>query len=132
MPLVIENPTEKVFEIWKSKMEKVVDGLSMEASEKVYNGKSYARLLYLGSTIAGSDLEGDECAVKIDFQTECFCSGYKSLTAVYKIDETSRKAMVDMGFRCTYQNSVENIDETIKRVVSRYSMLYTGQLLGEE
>lgn len=132
MPQIIKNPTEKVFEIWKTKMEKVVDGLSMEPSEKVYNGKSYARLLYLGSVIAESDLEGDECAVRIDFQTECFYSGYKALTAVYEIDEISRQAMIDMGFRCTYQSLVENINENIKRVVSRYSRLYAGKLLGEE
>lgn len=131
MPQIIKNPTAKVFEIWKSKMEKVVDGLSMEPSINAYNGKPYARLLYLGSVIAASDLEGDECAVRINFQTECFCGGNKALSIVYEIDEISRQAMVDMGFRCTYQDSVENIDETIKRVVSRYSRIYTGQLLGE-
>ena len=131
MPEIIRSPVSKVFERWEASMKPVVDSLSMEPSKKRERFETYARLLYMGSVLVSSDLEGDECATNISFQTECFAKGTKALSKVFDIDDISRKAMVDMGFRCTYQSLVENADSTIKRVVSRYSRVYTGQLLGE-
>lgn len=40
--------------------------------------------------------------------------------------------MIGMGFRRTYgPELMGNADDSIKRLVSRYTRIYTGQLLGE-
>ena len=73
---------------------------------------------------------GDECATTPSFQSESYATGSKASSKAYEIDDASHKAMVGMGFRRIYgpvrQN---NADNSIKRVVSRYSRIYTGTLL---
>lgn len=134
MPDTIKNPISEVFNRWSKAVEPVVgkNNYSMDKSQTIASTKkAYARLLMLGNTTRNSDLEGDECATLISFQTESYASGANDLSKVYdEIDEASHKAMVGMGFRRIYgpelQNNAEN---SIKRVVSRYSRTYTGQFL---
>lgn len=128
----IKNPVEKIFKRWSEEAAKPTCGknYSMDMSNTPASFP-YMRMLYMGGVHRAGDLEGDECAITISVQIECFASGSKALSKVYDLDDASHKSMVGMGFRRTYQNLIENSDSTIKRVVSRYSRVYTGQLLGE-
>jgi len=133
MPVTVDNPVEKVFKRWSEEAAKPTCGenYSMDMS-KIPAKFPYMRMLYMGGTHSEGDLEGDECAITISFQIECFANGSNALSKAYDLDDVSHKSMIGMGFRRTYQNLVENADSTIKRVVSRYSRIYTGQLLGEK
>lgn len=96
------------------------------------NKTKYARIFMMGNPTRDGDLEGDECSTIPAFQVDSFAKGTKALSEVYDIDNVSHKTMVSMGFRRTYgPELLENSDSTIKRVVSRYNRVYTGQLLGE-
>lgn len=133
MPDVIINPVSEVFERWSKAVEPVVGkgNYSMDKSQTIASTKkTYARLLMLGNPTANSDLEGDECATMLSFQAESYASGTKGLSKVYEIDGASHKAMIGMGFRRAYgPELLNNAEGSIKRVVSRYSRIYTGQLL---
>lgn len=134
MPDVINNPVFDVFERWSKEIEPVVGkgNFSMEKSQTIASTKkTYARLLMLGNPTTNSDLEGDECATMPSFQVESYASsGTKSLSKAYEIDSASHKAMVGMGFRRSYGPEPQNnAEDSIKRVVSRYNRIYTGQLL---
>lgn len=92
--------------------------------------KTYARLFLLGSPTVRSNLEGDECATMPSFQVESYASGAKGSSKAYDIDAVIHETMVGMGFRRTYGPVKQsNADNSIKRVVSRYSRIYTGTLL---
>lgn len=131
---VIEPPIEKVFERWRTEAAEPIckENVSMDISVKP--GRfPYMRLLYLGGIHNAGDIYGNEAAITISFQVESFANGTKALSKAYEMDTKSHKSMVGMGFRRTYQDLVENqADSRIKRVVSRYSRVYTGYLLGEE
>ena len=135
MPDTIESPVLEVFSRWGAAVSKITgaDNYSMDGSETNASGKkAYAQLYMLGNPTLRSDLEGNECATTPSFQVDSFASGTKPLTKVYKIDDASHKAMVDMGYRRTYgPELMENADGSIKRVVSRYSRVYAGKLLNE-
>ena len=134
MLITVDNPAVKVFERWRAKIKestKVGENVSMDVS-RVPSSFPYIRMSYLGGVQARGDLDGNECATTISFQIESFASGQKRLTDVYALDDASHKIMIEMGFRRTYNGQVENIDEGIARVISRYSRLYAGKLLGEE
>lgn len=128
----VDNPVEKVFQCWAEGAAKPICGknYSMDMS-KIPATFPYMRMMYLGGITTRTDLEGNESAMNISFQIESFANGSNSLSKVYQMDDASHKCMVGMGFRRTYQNLIENSDSKIKRVVSRYSRVYTGQLLGE-
>lgn len=129
----MKNPVLDVFTVWGAAMEPVVGSgnYSMEDSSTIYK-TPYACLKMMGSSGARWDIEGDECATMPTFQVDSFASGQKALSKAYKIDEKSHEAMSSMGFR-RYEGPTErpNVDKRIKRVVSRYRMLYTGQLMEE-
>lgn len=133
MPDVIKNPISEVFKRWSKAVEPVVGkgNYSMDKSQTIASTKkAYARLLMLGNPTVNSDLEGDECATMLSFQAESYASGTKDLSKVYEIDGASHKAMISMGFRRAYgPELLNNAEGSIKRVVSRYSRIYTGQLL---
>lgn len=133
MPDVVKNPVSDVFERWSKAIEPVVGkgNYAMDKSQTIASTKkTYARLLMLGNPTYRGDLEGDECATTASFQTESYSSGTKALSKAYEIDNASHEAMVDMGFRRTYGPEPQNnSDDSIKRVISRYSRIYTGQLL---
>lgn len=133
MVVTVDNPVEKVFKRWSEEAAKPLCGgnYSMDMS-KIPATFPYMRMMYMGGITTRTDLEGNESAMNISFQIESFANGSNSLSKVYQMDDASHKCMVGMGFRRTYQNLIENSDSKIKRVVSRYSMIYTGQLLGEK
>ena len=130
MPETIKNPVSDVFEHWKTAMEaKIgVGNCSMDSSSLIAKAP-YARLQLMSNPGYRWDLEGNENATTLSFQAESFADGQKALTKVYDIDDVSHKAMASMGFRRTYgPELIENADKSIKRVVSRYSRVYTGFL----
>lgn len=135
MPDTVKNPVLDVYTRWSSAIEPIVGkgNFSMEDSGTLANEKTkYATLIMLGNPTNSGTLEGDESSTIPSFQVDSYARGTKALSTAYAIDDVSHKAMVGMGFRRTYgpeKNS--NADSTIKRVVSRYSRVYTGQLLGE-
>lgn len=131
----VENPVSKVYARWVAEIEKKVGkgNYSMSQSGTLASNKTkYARIFMMGNLTRDGDLEGDECSTIPAFQVDSFAKGTKALSEVYVIDDVSHRAMVGMGFRRTYgPELLENSDSTIKRVVSRYSRVYTGQLFGE-
>lgn len=122
-----------MFSRWLRAIEPVVGkgNYSMDESQTIASTKkTYARLFLLGSPTARSNLEGDECATMPSFQVESYASGAKGSSKAYDIDAVSHETMVSMGFRRTYGPVKQsNADNSIKRVVSRYSRIYTGTLL---
>ena len=136
MPTTLGNPIDKIFNRWSALIEKTVGkgNCSMEDSATLASSKAkYATLKLLGNPTTNSDLEGDECATTISFQTDCYAKETKGASIAYSIDSASHAAMLSMGFRRTYgAELIASTDSKIKRVVSRYSCIYTGKLLGEE
>lgn len=132
----VDNPVSKVYARWSTAIEKKVGrgNYSMSQSGTLASNKTkYARIFMMGNPGNAWDLEGDECATIPSFQVDSFAKGTKALSEVYAIDDVSHKAMIGMGFRRSYgPELLENADSTIKRVVSRYSRIYAGQLLGEK
>lgn len=135
MPTVVNNPVSEVFLRWSKSVEPIVgkSNYSMEKSQTIATDKKkYARLFLMGNPTQSSSLGGDECATILSFQTECYASGVKSLSTAYEIDNVSHQSMISMGFRRTYgPEEVANSEKNLKRIISRYSRVYTGQLLGE-
>lgn len=135
MPVTVDNPVSKVYARWQEEIIKIVGkgNFSMSQSGTLASNKTkYARIFMMGNPTRDGDFEGDECSTIPAFQVDSFAKGTKALSEVYDIDNVSHKTMVSMGFRRTYgPELLENSDSTIKRVVSRYSRVYTGQLLGE-
>lgn len=136
MPDTVKNPVSDVFARWGAEIEKIVGkgNFSMERSGTLASNKTkYARIFLMGNPGAAWDLEGDECATTPSFQVESFAKGTKALSMVYEIDDASHRALTACGFRRTYgPEQIENSDSAIKRVVSRYSRVYTGYLSVEQ
>lgn len=135
MPEMLKNPISEIYKRWNKAIEPVVGkgNFSMDRSQTLASGKkAYARLYMLGNVLTEGDLEGDECATVPTVQIECFAAGTNPIAKVYQIDEKSHQSMIGMGFRRTYgPELMGNVDDSIKRLVSRYTRIYTGQLLGE-
>lgn len=133
MITTIEPPVLEVFERWRKAVEPIVGkgNFSMEKSQTIASGKTkYVRLFMMGNPTQSTSLEGHECATVLSFQTESYASGIKALSTAYEIDSKSHQAMVSMGFRRTYgPEEVANSEKSFKRIISRYSRIYTGQLL---
>lgn len=133
MITTIEPPVLEVFERWRKAVEPIVGkgNFSMEKSQTIASGKTkYARLSMMGNPTQSTSLEGHECATVLSFQTESYASGTKALSTAYEIESKSHQAMVSMGFRRTYgPEEVANSEKSFKRIISRYSRIYTGQLL---
>lgn len=133
MITTIEPPVLEVFERWRKAVEPIVGkgNFSMEKSQTIASGKTkYVRLFMMGNPTQSTSLEGHECATVLSFQTESYASGTKALSTAYEIDSKSHQAMVSMGFRRTYgPEEVANSEKSFKRIISRYSRIYTGQLL---
>lgn len=129
---VIENPFSKVFERWGESMEKIVgDNYSQEKSSTIAKAP-YARMFLMGNPGMRWDLEGNECSTTLAVQCESFADGTKAIQKAYSIDTASHKAMTDMGFRRSFgPELVDNAEAKIKRVISRYTMAYTGYFKGE-
>lgn len=132
MPDIVKNPISEVFKQWRSVVEPVVGkgNISQDMSQTIASTKKmYARLYMLGNPGGRWDLEGDECATNPSFQAESFATDPKGTEKAYEIDEVSHQVMTDLGFRRSYgPELISNTDSKIKRVVSRYTRLYTGQI----
>jgi hypothetical protein len=133
MPDTINNPVSEVFSRWSKDIQPTVGkgNFSMEKSQTIATDKKkYARLFLMGNPTQSSSLDGSECATVLSFQTESYASGVKALSTAYEIDSKSHEAMISMGFRRTYgPEEVANSEKSFKRIISRYSRIYTGQLL---
>nr|DAF65417.1 MAG TPA: hypothetical protein [Siphoviridae sp. ctbbV81] len=133
MPTVIYPPVEETLLRWSKIVGAFVGkgNYSMEKSQTIATDKKkYARLFLMGNPTQSSSLDGSECATVLSFQTESYASGVKALSTAYEIDSKSHQAMVSMGFRRTYgPEEVANSEKSFKRIISRYSRIYTGQLL---
>jgi hypothetical protein len=133
MPDIINNPVSEVFSRWSKDIQPTVGkgNFSMEKSQTIATDKKkYARLFLMGNPTQSSSLDGSECATVLSFQVESYASGTKALSTAYEIDSKSHQAMISMGFRRTYgPEEVANSEKSFKRIISRYSRIYTGQLL---
>lgn len=128
MSEALNNPVEDFYKAWKNAMKTAipVDKISSDMASTAAS-TPYARMFLMQNPTADSDLEGNECATDISFQVEIFTSGNKALDKAYAYDAVSHQAMISLGFRRTYGASlIDNADSNVKRLVSRYSMLYTG------
>lgn len=124
----VKNPSADVFERWSEAVEAVVGhgNCSGDMTSKVAQAP-YARMFLMGNPGTAWDLEGDECATSPSFQCESFADGSRALRTVYQIDDASHKAMTEMGFRRTFgPELVTNDNPLIRRVISRYTRIYTG------
>jgi hypothetical protein len=133
MPTVIYPPVEEALLRWSKIVGAFVGkgNYSMEKSQTIATDKKkYARLFLMGNPTQSSSLDGSECATVLSFQTESYASGVKALSTAYEIDSKSHEAMISMGFRRTYgPEEAANSEKSFKRIISRYSRIYTGQLL---
>ena len=128
MSEALNNPVVDFYKAWKNAIKTVipVDKISSDTASTAAS-TPYARMFLMQNPTADSDLEGNECATDISFQVEIFTSGNKALDKAYAYDAVSHQAMISLGFRRTYGASlIDNAESNVKRLVSRYSMLYTG------
>lgn len=127
---VVKNPVSEIFSAWGKVMEEVVGSgnYTMSSSKTLAKFTKFARMFLMGNPGTRWDLEGDECGTNLSFQVDSFATGQKALSVVYDIDSSSHEVMTNLGFRRTYGPELQEDDSNIKRVTSRYSRLYTGQL----
>lgn len=128
---IIIPPQDKVFEKWGQAVKSVVGDNYSYNEKSTMSTYPYMRLFDIGVREVSSDLEGDECAIEIDFQVESYARGQLASSTVKKLDIVSHRALKNMGCKRIFSGAVENIDSSIKRYVSRYTLLYTGYLIGE-
>lgn len=124
----VKNPVLDVFEHWESYIRTIVgENHSMDWSTQVEQ-VPWARLLLMGNPTRQADLEGNEIATNVSFQAESYANGRNALTDAYRIDDVSHQAMIDLGFTRTYGPELirNNNNPLTRRVVSRYSRIYTG------
>ena len=135
MNTVIENPLDKVFARWSAAIEPVVGkgNYSMSSSRTVFNSDKYPRIFMMGNPTRSTDLTGNETSSLLSFQVDSFAkAGNGGAKNAYDIDAASHRVMLNLGFRRSYgPEEIENIDDNVIRVTSRYNRIYTGQLLGE-
>ena len=128
----VKNPVFEIFEIWKNQMQKDIPDIQVSydlSATMAKDKKKYARLFMMGNPGSRWDLEGDECATTPSIQIESFSKDPEGTTKAYEIDGISHQILTDLGFRRKNgPNLIANIDSRIKRVVSQYERLYTGQL----
>lgn len=128
---VVKNPVQEIFENWGNAMREVVgENYTMDETQTISNEKKvFARMEMLGAPGVRYDLEGNESLIMPSFQVDSYAAGQKGLSRAYEIDEASHKAMTAMRFRRTYgPQTMNNLDSNLKRVVSRYSRVYSGTL----
>lgn len=130
---VVKNPLEDVSGLLKQAVapEHIKEENFYVDENDIIAGFPAVRLLYLGGPLYDGDIEGDECATTISFQVESYATGPNKLVAqksAWDLDAVCHGLMTDLGFRRSYQNLVSTNDSNVKRVVSRYSRIYTGEL----
>lgn len=133
MAITIKNPLEEVSGLLMAAVapEYIREENFYVDVNDIVAGFPAVKLLYMGGTLIRSDLQNDECGINITFQVESYATGANKLTAqeqAWELDAVCHQAMQDMGFRRGYHNMVPTRDSNVRRVVSRYSRLYTGEL----
>lgn len=126
--MIVKNPIGEVFLAFRAALEPICGpgNVSMEQSATIQKAP-YARIYLMGAPGAGHDLNGNEAATMLSIQAEYFADGEYAVEDAYDIDETGHIVLTGLGFRRTYgPELVTNIDNSIKRVVSRYRRIYTG------
>lgn len=134
MQTVIENPLDKVFSRWAEAIETVVGkgNYSMSSSRTIFNSDKYARIFMMGNPTRSTDLTGNETSSLLSFQVDSFAKGDYGIKIAYDIDAVSHQVFLSLGFRRSFgPEELEDIDNNVARVTSRYNRIYTGQLLGE-
>lgn len=116
--------------IFKGNMSHICENISLEKSAEIAKFP-YIHFQLLGAPTSHSDLEGDECAVNISFQLDCYSN--VSASDAYRISEESHKVlkgilMCDRNFGPEF---LKNADSAIRRVTSRYSRIFTGEFTKE-
>lgn len=124
----VKNPITQVFGEWSKKMRTVVGHNNVRVSSSgLVASAPFARIFLMGAPTHRKTLDGTEASVTLSMQTDVFSSGERGLSDAYDYDQESHDAMVSMGFRRTYgPELIDNADSDIKRVVSRYSLIYTN------
>lgn len=122
----VSNPIETIYLKWKSAVEPVVgkNNTSMENKQTI-STFPYANMRLMGMPTASSDLNGNEGAIMPAIQIDLYTN--KALSKLYELDSVSHGAMVSMRFRRTYgPELLDSTDNSIKRLVSRYSRILGG------
>lgn len=120
--LTVQSIIEQTYEKWSEAIsEKVGDNYSMENSETV-SSLPYCSLYFLGVNGNTYDLDGAEGTVIPTLQVDIYTTGQKALSQAYEIDNVSHETLVRMGYRrTTGPELVQATDQSIKRLVNRYS-----------
>ena len=124
----LDNPRVSLWSAWKAPMVELLGekNVSNDISSTVAK-TPYARMTVMGNPTADSNLDGDECATTLNVQCETFTSGQKAMSKAYDIDAVSHATMIGLGFQRTFgPELVENEETNIKRIISRYSRVFTG------
>lgn len=121
MALSIKIPILEIYDRLKKAVKPLCNNTSMSFSEK-QSEFPYYYISLLGASTNDKDLEGDEATILLSVQCESFADGIGALNKAFAIDDLSHQEMINMGFNRQYgPQEMINSDETIKRVVSRYS-----------
>lgn len=130
MAIVVKNPVFDVSDRLGEVVKEVVGENYFTSPNDTIINTPAVRLLYLGGPLVEGDIEGDECAINASFQVESFATGQgvEAQKKAWELDAVCHQAMINMGFRRSYNSLVETQNSNVKRVVSRYSRIYTGQL----
>lgn len=124
----VSNPIVTIYSKWKEAVEPVVgkNNTSMENSQ-IISKMPYANMRLMGTPTASADLNGNECAIMPAIQIDVYTNGTKALSKAYDIDSVSHASMVAMRFKRTYgPELIDGTDNSIKRLVSRYSRILGG------
>lgn len=120
--LTVKSIIETVYEKWSDAVkDKVGNNYSMENSSTVTK-LPYASLYFMGLPTNERILDGSESAVIPSLQVDIYTNGQKAITKAYEIDEISHNTLLSMGFqRTSGPELTQNVDPSIKRLMSRYS-----------
>lgn len=132
--VAIENPIAEIYDRWVEAVEPVVgeNKYSVGVSATI-NDAPYARIFVSGLYTTHTDLVGNEVCQQIEIQSESYTTGMNAMSEAYALDMVQRNAMIGMGFRCVYGPVLmDNVDSRLRRLVTRYTRQYTGQLPAKE
>lgn len=121
--MTITEIVDTTYKNWQEGISELIDENNCSMEEKdVISKFPYARLYFMGLPGGSYDLEGNEGAVTPTVQIDIYTNGQNALLKAYQIDEKSHEAMLGMGYRRTYGPELtQNVDPTVKRLLSRYS-----------
>ena len=134
MAKAIQNPISDIYERWVADVLPVVGEEGYSIGDSITANKApYARIFVSGLYTINTDLRGNEVEQQIEIQSESYATGQTAVKDVYELDQVQRDSFISMGFRCVYGPVLmDNIDSRLRRLVTRYSRRYTGQLLEKD